>query len=95
MFSIPYLPTMDLIELLKLLKVCYSWWVLSDLIMIDRVHWTFTMDLIELLKLADVIMIGKEKLTKFILNPLDNHVHPNPIINSQHFSFSRTLVKLD
>jgi hypothetical protein len=39
MFSIPYLPTMDLIELLKLLKVCYSWWVLSSLIMIDRVHW--------------------------------------------------------
>jgi geranylgeranyl transferase type-2 subunit beta len=30
---------MDLIELLKLLKVCYSWWVLSSLIMIDRVHW--------------------------------------------------------
>lgn len=24
---------------IKSLQVCYSWWVLSSLIMIDRVHW--------------------------------------------------------
>jgi len=30
---------MDLIEPFQILKVCYSWWVLSSLVMIDRVHW--------------------------------------------------------
>ena len=32
------------------LQVCYSWWVLSSLIMIDRVHW------IDKKKLADFIL---------------------------------------
>jgi len=26
-------------ELVAWFQVCYSWWVLSSLIMIDRVHW--------------------------------------------------------
>lgn len=41
MYALPsiHVATMDLIEPLQILKVCYSWWVLSSLVMIDRVHW--------------------------------------------------------
>ncbi|KAG6390757.1 hypothetical protein SASPL_148502 [Salvia splendens] len=39
----------------KLPDVCYSWWVLSSLIMIDRVHW------IDKKKLADFILDCQDK----------------------------------
>ncbi|TVU05166.1 hypothetical protein EJB05_48319, partial [Eragrostis curvula] len=68
MFCISHSPTTDLIELLELLKVCYSWWVLSSLIMIDRVHW------IDKEKLTKFILNCQDKENGGISDRPDNAV---------------------
>uniref|UniRef100_A0A0D9X9N8 Geranylgeranyl transferase type II subunit beta n=1 Tax=Leersia perrieri TaxID=77586 RepID=A0A0D9X9N8_9ORYZ len=52
----------------KLADVCYSWWVLSSLIMIDRVHW------IDKDKLANFILNCQDKENGGISDRPDNAV---------------------
>lgn len=54
----------------KLPDVCYSWWVLSSLAMIGRLHWIdkVTVGLLVLLILYHMAVCGvQEKLAEFIL----------------------------
>ncbi|XP_066352514.1 geranylgeranyl transferase type-2 subunit beta 1-like isoform X3 [Miscanthus floridulus] len=63
-----HVATMDLIEPFQILKVCYSWWVLSSLVMIDRVHW------IDKEKLTKFILNCQDKENGGISDRPDNAV---------------------